>query len=173
MLYDLFNELVWLMLAAIVLIFIAARYWSNPLTTSLKSRLKDTEQEVVKLKKVSESLTVTIQDLQTKLQKQLETAEYKVTQLNGDLGEVRRETKEIDKQIDSVEAKIDLATTKIDSSTQQVNTEIIEIKHIDEQVKDNANKIKSNAHNIHDLEEQVRKLQRERNLNGNGPSHLR
>ena len=158
MLYD---ELVWLLIAAIVLIFIAALYWTNPLTTSLKAQLRDSEQDVAKLKKVSESLTVTIQDLQTKLQKQLETAENKVTQLHGDLGEARRETKEIDKQVGTVETKIDLATTRIDSVTQQVNTAIIEIKHIDDHVKDNISKVKNNTIQIHDLEEEVRILERE------------
>jgi methyl-accepting chemotaxis protein len=161
MFFDLFNELVWFLIVMVALVFIAAKYWTNPLTSSVREKLRQSEAQVTKLKKLSETMAQTIHDLDSKLQKQLESVEGKVTHLGTEVGEIRREARDIDKHVDTLETKTTVAVSKVQTILHQVDTDVGELKRMDDQIKDNIGKAKSNAIHIRDLEDEVRVIERE------------
>ena len=151
----------WLLIAMFVLVVIAARYRTNPLMFSVREKLRQSEAQVAKLKKLSETLTQTIHNLESKLQKQLDAVEGRVTIVTGEVGEIRSEVRDIDKLVDSLETKITVATSRVEAVVHQVDNYGVELRRIDDQTKDNTGKVKSNTNHIRDLEIEVHALQRE------------
>jgi chromosome segregation ATPase len=161
MLEVLSEPVVWLMIVITFLTVFVARYWSNPVTASVQQKLREAEDQVTKLQKAAESFSRTVRDIEAKFEKQLEVVSNKVAHLSGDVGEVRRETHDIDKHVDSLEAKTEVAASKVDAVMHQVDVEVSELKRIDDQVKDNLGKVKTNTLHIQYLEDEVRGLARE------------
>jgi chromosome segregation ATPase len=160
--FELFNESLFLVLILmLVLTGIATRFWRNPLPSSLRVKLSESEAHVAKLQKLSEGLGRTIQNLETKMQKQLDAVESKVASLSSDVGAAIRETHDIEKHVGSLEAKTDVASTKVEAIKHQVDAEVGELKRIDDQIKDNMGKGKTNALHIQYLEDEVHGLERE------------
>jgi chromosome segregation ATPase len=160
--FEILNEpLLWLMIVLTVFTGVAVRYWSNPLTEMVQEKLKSSDEQIAKLQKLSESLALTVHDLETRLQKQFDAVESKVTHLTGDVGNVIRETHDLDKHVGTLEVKADAAASKVDTIMHHVDVEVGELKRIDDQVKDSLGKVKTNAHHIQYLEDEVRSLVRE------------
>lgn len=160
--FDLFNESLFLALIVMAaLTVIASRFWRNPLTSSVKIKLKESEAQVAKLQKTAENLGRSIQNLESKMQKQLEAVEGKVAHISSDVGVAKREAHDIEKHVGTLEAKADVAVSKADAIKHQVEAEAGELKRIDDQIKDSMGKVKANAQHIKYLEDEVHDLERE------------
>jgi chromosome segregation ATPase len=139
------------------------RYWQKAQPFSVREKLKDLGDHITKIEKENDTLAQTIDDLKKDMVKRMDSVDASLTQLVGNVGEVKKETGEIEKHIDVVEVKADVAATKVEAIRHQVDVDLGELRRIDGQIKDSLTKVDQNARQIEYLAHEVRDLEHEVN----------
>ena len=138
-------------------------FWRRWSPLSSPDKLKKLGKQLGKIEKENAVLAQTIDDLKTDMQKRMDSVEKSLTLMTGTLGEVKRETGDIDKHVDELENKTEVAANKVESIKHQVDVDLGELRRIDDQIKDSVIRVDQTARQIEYVAHEVRDLEREVN----------
>jgi chromosome segregation ATPase len=151
-------------LALVVIALLAPfilRYWQKAQPFSVREKLKELGDHITKIEKENDTLAQTIDDLKKDMVKRMDSVDASLTQLTGNVGEVKKETINIEKHVDCIEEITDETTKKVDVIKHQVEVDLGELRRIDGQIKDSLNKVEQTAQQIKYLADEVHDLEHE------------